>query len=294
MQDSRRCSAKRNRMTITLTDTERAGGLTGERLALAQEILADVGLVVLENAYDLAFLAEVRAAYEPLCEEHVERQGGWSKLDGNTFGDRHIGFFPPLFAPIADARLAAHPAAVSLIWAALGKDAQCSFYHTNTCFPGSGWQPVHRDTPPLFGVEQSGATPVTHLVLNVPLCPFTLENGATEFWPGTHLIVDREPEQAGRLAERSARMPSIRTLLPLGSLVLRDLRAWHRGTPNTSDHARTMLAIVYQRGWSACKHITIPQTTWDLWPEPARKLFRNNAVVPDSEHRAITWPELSQ
>lgn len=280
-------------MTITLTDAEREEGVSGERLAQALEILADVGLVVIENAYDPAFLASVRDAYEPLCEDHIERQGGWDKLDGKTFGSKHIGFFPPLFAPIADARLAAHPAAVSIIWAALGSDAQCSFYHTNTCYPGSGWQPVHRDTPPLFGVEQSSPTPVTHLVLNVPLCPFTMENGATEFWPATHLIVDKVPEQGKRLDERAARLPSIRTLLPLGSLVLRDLRGWHRGTPNNSDHSRTMLAIVYQRGWASCKHVTIPQTTWDAWPESAHKLFRNNKVVPDAEHRAITWPELT-
>ncbi len=276
-------------MTVTLTEAERESGLSGERLSLALRILGDAGLVVLENAYDPAFLRDVQSGYEPLCAEHIERAGGWDALDGKTFGEKHIGFFTPLLGPIADAKLAAHPAAVSVIQAALGPDAQCSFYHTNTCYPGSGFQPVHRDERPLFGIEQSGATPVTHLVLNVPLCPFTLENGATEVWPTTHLIVDSE-----NLEERAARLPSIRTVLPLGSLVLRDLRTWHRGVPNLSDHSRTMLAIVYQRGWSACKHVTIPQTTWNSWPEPAKKLFRNNKVVPDTEHRAITWPELTK
>jgi ectoine hydroxylase-related dioxygenase (phytanoyl-CoA dioxygenase family) len=277
---------------LVLTDDERESGLSGERLALALRTLSDAGYVVLENAFDAAFLSDVRATYDPLCDDHIRRQGGWDALDGKTFGERHVGFFPPLFAPLADARLAAHPAALSITHAALGEDAQCSFFHTNTCFPGSGWQPIHRDTPVLFGTQHTAPTPPTHLVINVPLVPFTLENGATEVWPGTHLIVDRDPADASKLEERAAFLPSTRTLLPLGSLVVRDLRMWHRGTPNNADHARTMLAIVYQRAWSACKHVTIPQTTWDSWPEAAKRLYRNNTVVPDAEHRAITWPEL--
>ena len=276
-------------MTLTLTDAERVAGLSPERLALAHRHLSDAGLVVFERAYDPAFLATVEAAYEPLLEKHIEAQGGWEALDGKTFGEKHVGFFPALLPPLADERLAAHPVALQVSRRALGDGVQCSFYHTNTAYPGSGFQAVHRDTGHLFP-ETTLATPPTHLVVNVPFCPFTEENGATEVWPMSHLITDLDPADAKKLEERAACLPSIRTILPVGSLVLRDLRTWHRGTPNRSKNTRTMAAIVYQREWTACKTGTIPQSTWDGWSaDGARKLFRNNKVVPDAQHVPATW-----
>ena len=38
--------------------------------------------------------------------------------------------------------------------------------------------------------ELGMALPVTRIVVNIPLIDFTLENGCTEIWPGSHLIVD--------------------------------------------------------------------------------------------------------
>src|SRR5262250_417992 len=81
---------------------------------------------------------------------------------------------------------------------------------------------------------------------SVKSCDFTEENGSTEVWPGTHLIVDDGPEDGKALEGRAAQMASVRTNVPVGSLILRDLRTWHRGMPNDADHPRTMLAIVYQ------------------------------------------------
>jgi len=53
-----------------------------------------------------------------------------------------------------------------------------------------------------------------------------------------------------------------------------------------------MMAIVYARGWLAQKAVTVPQSTWDSWTEDARKVYRKNTVVPDAEHRPISWEEL--
>jgi ectoine hydroxylase-related dioxygenase (phytanoyl-CoA dioxygenase family) len=122
--------------------------------------------------------------------------------------------------------------------------------------------------------------PATAFVLNVPLCDFTEENGSTEVWPGTHRIVDTSPEDGKALNARAEALASIRTNVPAGALVIRDLRCWHRGMPNRSDHARAMLAIVYVRGWLAAgKPLQIPQATWDGWSETTRRIFRNNEVV---------------
>lgn len=256
-----------------------AGALSPEHLTSAVQTFNDVGYVVVEGVYDHDFLETVRAAYEIELEKFIAGKGGLAALEGKTFGKNHIGFFPPLFAPLADTRLAAHPIAVQLMKALLGPDLECSFYHTNTALPGSGIQPVHRDTGHLMGVPH----PVATLVLNIPLCDFTIENGSTEVWPGTHLNLGPVDEA------RAAEFPSARTNVPAGSFILRDMRMWHRGMPNNADYPRTMFAIVYSRGFLRTPVVTVPQSTWDAWSDDARHIFRFNTVVEDAAHKPRTW-----
>lgn len=265
---------------MRLTETEReSGALSPERLSAALQTFNDLGYLVVESAYDPAFLETVRAAYELELERFLASKGGLAALEGKTFGKNHIGFFPPMVLPLADTQLAAHPIAVQLMKRLLGEDFQCAFFHTNTAMPGSGTQPVHRDTGHLMDVPH----PVATLVFNVPLCDFTLANGATEVWPGTHLTVGPVDEA------RAAAFPSTRTEVALGSFILRDMRMWHRGVPNNADYPRTMYAIVYERGFLRTPVITIPKTTWESWSEDARHIFRHNRVVDDTEHQPRTW-----
>lgn len=271
------------------TEELQTGQLSAERAAEALRTFRDTGLLTLEDVYSDDFIQTLRAAYERELEKHLASLGGMEALEGKTFGKNHIGFFPPMFAPIAEEQIAAHPIAVQLMHSLLGKEFQCSFYHTNTAYPGSGVQPIHRDTGSLFGPELSVPHPVVSLVINIPLCDFTEENGSTEVWPGTHLIVDDQVEPSRSLEARAAHLPSIRLNCSVGSLVLRDLRCWHRGMPNNADYARTMMAIVYQRGWISEKLVTIPRSTWDSWSEVTRHIFRKNTVVPDAEYHPRTW-----
>ena len=37
---------------------------------------------------------------------------------------------------------------------------------------------------------------------------------------------------------------------PAGSIVIRDMRTWHRGMANTTDTLRTMLSLVYYRQYA--------------------------------------------
>ncbi len=91
-----------------------------------------------------------------------------------------------------------------------------------------------------------------------------MENGSTEVWPATHLIVDDELDEGVELDDRVGALASSRLNVAAGSVVLRDLRVWHRGVPNTSDHARSMLAVVYQRRWLGWRHpaLRVPESTW--------------------------------
>ena len=260
-----------------------AGALSPESLRRALRTFGDVGYVVLEDVYDPEYLKEVREEYEVALDAYLQSRGGLEEMEGKTFGKNHVGFHPPIVPPFSDPRLVAHPIAVQLLTELLGSGYQCGFYNTNTAMPGSGIQPVHRDTGPLFGAQLPVPHPVTTLVLNIPLCDFTLENGCTEVWPGTHLIVDPHPDDGKRLDERAKELPSARPGLPLGSFALRDMRMWHRGMPNTADYPRTMFAIVYSRSFIRTGTLDIPRSTWDSWGETERSIFRNNPIVEDGK-----------
>lgn len=270
------------------------GRLSPESLAEAVRTFNDVGMVVLEGILDKAFMDQVRSAYDIELEKELETRGGEEGIKGKTFGLNHIGFFPPMVAPFADVRLSANSFAVQVSEEILGQDFQCDFYHTNTALPDSGIQPIHRDTGMLFGTELSVPLPCAALVVNIALCDFTVENGSTEFWPGTHLIVDKTAEEGKHLEARAKNLTSLRTNMPAGSVALRDLRAWHRGMPNNADYPRTMFALVYKRGWLSYSQISIPQSTWDGWSERAQQIYRRNTTVPDTLHKPTTWEEIAQ
>ena len=177
----------------------------------------EAGYVVLEDVFAPDWVASLRAAYDALVARYLSDRGGLEALEGKTFGKNHVGIHPALFPPWSDPQIVAHPRIDALITEMLGADYRCGYYHTNAAYPGSGVQPVHRDTAPLFpGTEMSVPHPAVSVVLNIPLCDFTIENGSTEVWSGSHLIVDRLPEDGKALEARAAALPSARTNVPVG------------------------------------------------------------------------------
>jgi ectoine hydroxylase-related dioxygenase (phytanoyl-CoA dioxygenase family) len=263
----------------------KAGTMSEANLKLALRTLRDTGYVVVEDVFDRVFVDEFRAAYDAELERHIAAQGGIEGINKKSFGKNHIGLHLPLIPPFSDPRVVANPIGVQIMEASIGSSFRSSFYHSNTAYPGSDHQQIHRDTGHLFKTDYPAPLPVTHVVVNIPLTDFTLENGSTEVWPGTHLIVDTDPADGSmeQLAERAKLLPSMRTNMPAGSLVVRDLRMWHRGMPNPSNEVRTMLALVYQSGWVAAgSPLDIPRTTWKAWPERVQEIYRGNKIVDTS------------
>ena len=246
-------------------------------LADVMRTLRDTGMVTIPDAFDPATIADLGAAYHRLLDSHPDGRVQ------STSGEHHVQMQVPLVPPFSDPGLVAHPIVRQILAAALGETFECSYYNSNTAYPGSTYQPVHRDAGPIFGTEMTSATPATGIVVNVPLCDFTEENGSTEVWPGTHLIVDRPADADKTLDERIAPLASARLNVSAGSAVLRDLRVWHRGVPNRSQAARSMLAIVYKRGWLGWRHpaLRVPESTWQAWPEHVRAIFASCPRDPD-------------
>jgi ectoine hydroxylase-related dioxygenase (phytanoyl-CoA dioxygenase family) len=125
-------------------------------------------------------------------------------------------------------------------------------------------QPAHKDSE--FDHPQFPY----YFIANIPLCDFSAQNGSTEFWLGSHahttaedqiIATDEEtmkPYKFGRLggplppiteAAKEKRMmirPPIQPTCFRGDIMIRDIRTWHAGMPNSSDAHRIMLGLGYQ------------------------------------------------
>lgn len=243
-------------------------GLGPIALTRALRELQDCGVTIIPDALPLEFVAQLRAAYDELLasrpEGHVQ----------NTGGQHHLQMQLKITPPFSDPLTITHPVVRQVLSKVLGPSYVATYYNSNTALPGSTYQPVHRDVSPLFGTEMSVPSPPLSIVLNIPLIDFTEENGSTEVWPTTHLITD-QPDESATLDERIAPLSSIRLNAKAGSIVLRDTRCWHRGVPNRSSSQRTMLAIVYSRGFMSFVHpnMHVSQEVFDSWDEETQRVF---------------------
>jgi ectoine hydroxylase-related dioxygenase (phytanoyl-CoA dioxygenase family) len=153
-----------------------------------------------------------------------------------------------------------NPIATQVTTSVLGPKPRLTFMSGNSALPpapgiGPQSQPVHTDAD--FDHPESPFA----LVVNVPLIDMVIENGSTEVWLGTHnttSLAAQEGKQgdraSGRIAkhlleqrrqERAPCQPHVKK----GSIVIRDLRLWHAGKPNSSDNVRVMLAMIHFAPW---------------------------------------------
>ncbi|MDP6052830.1 MAG: phytanoyl-CoA dioxygenase family protein [Candidatus Latescibacteria bacterium] len=268
-------------MVVSHGETEQ-GELNDETLRLAMQTVKETGYVVLERVLSATWVSKIRVAFERELLKQVEGKPPQT----------HGGGSPPMEGLFLDPLIIAHPLAVQIMEAIMGKDIYSYLpYGCNTAWPGSPVQWIHRDSEHLFP-ELPYALPPATVVVNIALVDFTEENGATEVWPGSHLVVDTDPEiledPYTRWSEaKAARLGSVRTVMPAGSVVVRDMRMLHRGMPNHTDIIRSMIAVVYFRKFHRMP-AEMPRTdvshAWDTMSEKARSIYRfYNPEKQDSE-----------
>lgn len=266
-------------MKISAAERE-AGAMNEDNLRIAARTLKECGYLVLEDVLPRDWIDRTR----DICNDALRRYMPTLNPEKRQYYEQvHTAMFPPICSPFMDAIAIENPFAVQVTEAVIGPDFFCTFYNTNTQWPHSGIQHVHRDFDHLFPGFPV-ALPISQVIVNIPLTDFSLENGATEVWPGSHLIVDEIPNDNQALEERAKTLPSVRTTASAGSVILRDMRTWHRGMPNKTDEIRTMLAMIYDRPFlnayiSATELIEIPRATWDRMSDRAKHIFRFNPVV---------------
>ena len=229
--------------------------------------LQTTGYFVLEQVIAAEQLSELLAEFTKLLEAHIANSPA-------NRGARRYNLQIPMERPFADPEIIANPLVLPLLSKLLGDDLACSFFASDTPLPGSDYQAAHADVEPLFP-EVPLALPAFAIVVNIPLVDFRADNGPIEVWPqGTHLISEVAPADGIHLLEPQ------QVLMPAGSLLVRDPRMWHRGTPNRTTELRPNLALVYHRDWyrfeksPSYRPIPIRQTVYDSLPVNAQQLFR--------------------
>ena len=235
-------------MEITLSTQERsAEALSPAHLDQAAAAIREEGFVVLEDIVAHDHLDQLRERMDQDSRRLIaaERWGGAGGLPG------HLQQGPPPFAPYVHRDIVANPFVIQLSQALLGDGFFNGFYSGNSNCPGSGTQPLHRDADHLWpGLAQ--AHPPAQVVVNVSPHDVSEENGSVELWPGTHLITDvGSVVDAETEAARRAVAPPVRGNVRKGSVLMRDMRLWHRGVPNRSDRPRHMIAMIHNIRWLA-------------------------------------------
>lgn len=229
------------------------------------------GHLTLKDHFPKQVLERWKQAFHPLLDEHIAREGHLMNR-----GSARYYITLPFEGLFADPAIYEDEDILALVDRLVGPDPVMVQLATDTPLKGSDFQPIHRDTPPLFpeaGIE----TPPFQLAVNFPLVDVTVENGATEIATGTHMM-----ERADGLRRiENGEIPLRAYPMALGDVMIRDVRHLHRGTPNHTDEPRPMVVIGYSRRWLFRPEvsITIPRAVLDGLSERARRMLRFNPVV---------------
>lgn len=240
-------------LTIKPSTQELAAGRLGERnLEKAVRSLHEDGLVVVSDVIPHEHLDHLNARMtrDARTLQARGKDGPFNYNVGNIQQD------PPPLKAYFEKSIFLNLIATQITTGVLGPKPRWTFCSGNSAMPPAPGaepqrQPVHSDA------DFAHPSHPFALVVNVPLIKFTPENGSTEVWLGTHTgelsglqVQDgaHGERASGRIKQelleqrRHVRGPS-QPVIEKGSIVIRDLRLWHAGMPNTTDDVRVMLAM---------------------------------------------------
>lgn len=272
-------------MNIKLSQQELANvQLNPETLQNAIAQIKIDGYVILEQLLPKSVVAHLHETFMKIFTEHVERTGVDTQ-DVNAETKRGANRFLmhlPFVEPFNDPLIIENPIVLQIMDAMLGPDYNCRYFATDTPLPGSDYQGVHSDDAPLFP-ETDLVLPPAALVVNVPFIDTTVLNGAMDIWPGGTHRIPENMNQPKLIQDISAAMTPQKVLINAGSVLIRDLRMWHRGTPNNSDAARPNMAFIYNRPWYirdySSPRIQIQREVYETLSKKAQHMFKLENII---------------
>lgn len=146
------------------------------------------------------------------------------------------------------------------------------------------YQGLHSDNmwselPDPTGQVTMRDVPVPVVTVNFALCDMTPENGPIRQIPGTQ----RSRAPIPRLIDEPEWMRlSTVCPAPTGAAIIRDIRAWHGGTPNLSEGLRAMPNIEYTAPWFRSEAIMrcMPYERWSELSPHGQRISRFMTVDP--------------
>jgi ectoine hydroxylase-related dioxygenase (phytanoyl-CoA dioxygenase family) len=204
------------------------------------------GYLFLENVLPPQWCKELRDDLDKALEEDRSNNEDGEERD-KTWGYLQYAMFEKSKANL---RLFDLEPIVSFAEALIAKN--CHVIHNNSfkTLPGGGIMDWHQDDAPHFIVKDGPVPsnvhlPVLFFTANYYLTDVTsLENGATEVIPGSHLFGQAAQ---GNLEGTKWEDQIHSNLGKAGSVVLFNNQTWHRGGPNISDETRYITQITYGR-----------------------------------------------
>jgi hypothetical protein len=248
---------------------------TMDRAAVLREF-NDKGYVVFDRAVQPDVVSRMRQVFDeyftPFSRQHPDRKRYLM----------HLPFREPLYHP----SFLEHPQVLWIVEKVLGKDFLLGYFGSETAMPGADYMKAHFDLMfltrmtflnyPLEFVNKLAGTLgyVYGIQVSVPLVDSNADNAPFEIWPNTNRFSLKKP-------------PSEVILMPAGSLIVRDIRNLHRGTPHHGDAVRPFLSLVDLRSWvPRWKAPEIPRDVYDRLPEKSRRMLRMASIgqpVPDPQ-----------
>ena len=249
------------------------------------------GYTIIPNALSQDDVAEtLRASKELLSAEEAIGLKAGSQTANKKSVHAAVGKHPLFY------EFFLNPPAMQVVRRMIGDDAV--LYDANIRVPmptgagdrRSGFQ-VHVDREDATVVPFTGAKHYP-IAMNVtwPLVDFTIENGATLVWPGTHLSCE--------VPEPDVRPPGhVYVEVPAGTAVIWDAALWHAGGVNNGDSPRYSLLAYYQRAWikgKADSRRLIPPEAVAAMSEQAKSLLGMSSEVSDySEVKAMSPEQIA-
>lgn len=243
-----------NPIVIRLSDTERVTGTTKpETIQQCLYAFHQEGFFVLENAIEDSLVDRL---YQRMVEDNKVYLSKSFLQYNQGKATMNVSQTPPLGPGWLLKEFYANVHMMKVVENLLGPQPELRFISANVAVPGAtARQAVHSDVNHKFPSIPFG------IVMNTYLQDSDKSNGVTEIWSGTHNCYPQEEQQMHKergwirkecIQNRAKIKPPVQPKIKKGSICFRDLRLWHAGMPNTSDHHRIMLAIDYFAQWYQC------------------------------------------
>jgi ectoine hydroxylase-related dioxygenase (phytanoyl-CoA dioxygenase family) len=258
-----------------------SGVLKPETLVSAVNEVRLNGYVIFESVIPHDLVDELNSTFLKHFHEQFNLSPDDTEVNTSQFRKNRARMFMPFEQPFIDPQVLTSPFIMPIVEEIIGKNCICTYLAVDAPLPGSDYQVVHSDAPPFYP-EAPISMPPAALVLNIPLVDVTEENGPTEIWPGGTHLMPENLNKAEYIQEVAKLSEPVRVVIPKGSLLLRDLRMWHRGTPNNSNIIRPNLALIYSRTWWRGHYqdsLAIKQEVYDGLSDRAKELVRFEKLV---------------